>query len=149
MQIVPQYIDVEDKIAGPLTWKHLGWFFGGGGLLMLAYAVLDKMTFYIVAVIIISLTVIMAFYRPNGVSMMEFVGYGINFLFHPKVYTWEREMQTKVTKKQKEEVKIKTVSGEKIISMDEITALAQTLDSGGKDRNEKIQELIKKQANKK
>jgi hypothetical protein len=149
MQVVPQYIDVEDKIAGPLTWKHLGWFFIGGGLLMLSYVIFDKLTFYVIAVVIIGMTVVMAFYRPNNVSMIEFIGYGANFLFHPKVYTWEREKENKTTKKSAKDIKITIVSKEEKISIDEITALAQTLDSRGRERSEKIQELIKEQSNKK
>lgn len=149
MQIVPQYIDVEDRIAGPLTWKHLGWFFGGGGLVIFAFSVLDRMTFYFVAIPIIGFTVALAFYRPNGVSLSEFIGYGFGFLFHPKIYTWERETQKINKKRGKEKIKISTTSEEEKVSINDIEALAQTLDSGGRERNKKIQELIKKQANKK
>jgi hypothetical protein len=143
MQIVPQYIDVEDRIAGPLTWKHLGWFFAGGGVMLIAYALLDRMTFYIAAFIIGIITVALAFVRPNGVSMAQFIGYGFGFLFRPKVYTWEREIQKNPIKSNKGEINNKKTKKE--ISIEDITALAQTLDSDGKERNEKIQQIIKEQ----
>ncbi len=143
MQIVPQYIDVEDKIVGPLTWKHLGWMFGGGGLALVAFMMLDTMTFFIVAVPIILLTIALAFYKPNGVPFVEFIGYGFTFFFRPKTYTWQREITNEKVQKNKEPVKVETSSKEKELTVDDIAALAQTLDSGGVQRNKRMQELIK------
>lgn len=144
MQIVPQYIDVEDKIAGPLTWKHLGWIFGGGGILLIAFTFLDKTTFFIVAIPIGLATLALAFYKPNGVPLISFLGYGLTYFFHPRTYTWQREISTKKVKKtKKENITITTTSKKNQITMDDITAIAQTLDSDGQQRNERIQELIK------
>ncbi len=92
MQIVPQYIDVEDKIAGPLTWKHIGWFFAGGTILAILWNLVDTVTFYIIAVPTAIATFMLAFYRPNGVSLITFIGYGFTYLFRPKVYTWQNEI---------------------------------------------------------
>lgn len=142
MQIVPQYIDVEDKIAGPLTWKHLGWLFGGGVALTIAWITLDRMTFYIAAVPLVIMTGLLAFYKPNGVSMIQFIGYGIGFLFRPKVYTWQNEVE-QVQKKHKPVGKISVTKKEKEVTMEDIEAIAHTLDSHGKDRSERIQQLIK------
>ncbi|MFA5987007.1 MAG: PrgI family protein [Parcubacteria group bacterium] len=147
MQIVPQYIDVEDKIAGPLTWKHIGWFFGGGVLAFVAWTVLDRMTFIVVAVLLVIATALMAFYRPNGVSMVEFLGYGLRFLFQPKVYTWQREAENVKAKKAKP-VTIASVQKEKKLTTDDIAAIAQTLDSHGVERSERIKQLIKERAGK-
>jgi len=146
MQIVPQYIDVEDKIVGPLTWKHLGWIFGGLGIIFIAYAVLDNVTFFIVAIPIGLLTVMMAFYRPQGIPFFQFIGYGLAYLFQSKTYTWQREVQKKQSQKKKKNIQVKTMSKDKEITTDDIVALAQTLDSGGKERSDKIRQLIKERA---
>ncbi len=148
MQIVPQYVDVEDKIAGPFTWKSLGWMFAGGGMLVIAYTLFDRITFFIIAIPIILLTAAFAFYRPNGMSFIQFVGYGFNFLFRPKIYVWQREVEKKPTKKQKKPPQITTTSTKKQLTTDDVVALAQTLDSGGKKRSERIEELIKENARK-
>lgn len=142
MQIVPQYIDVEDKIAGPLTWKHIGWLFGGGILLAMAWLLLERVVFYIVAVPITLMTAALAFYRPNGVSMIEFIGYGIGYLFRSKVYTWQNETEH-VKKVHKENVKIAVTSEKKRVTTDDIEAIAHTLDSHGAERSERIKQLIK------
>lgn len=148
MQIVPQYIDVEDRIAGPLTWKHLGWLFAGGAMLLVAWVFLDRMTFYIVAVVIAMITVGLAFVRPNGVSMIEFLGHGFGYFFRPKVYTWQREVQKNVPQKKKKDIKITSTSEEKKLTSDDIAVIAKTLDSHGVERNERLQQLLKEQANK-
>lgn len=142
MQIVPQYIDVEDKIAGPLTWKHLGWFFGGGIMLTVAWLLLDRMAFYVVAIPVAIMTAALAFYKPNGVSMIQFLGFGFGFLFRPKVYTWQNEVSYE-KKTNKPKVQNPSVVKEKKISADDIAAIAHTLDSHGVERNERIKQLIK------
>ncbi len=148
MQIVPQYIDVEDKIAGPLTWKHLGWIFGGSAISLIAFTLLDRVTFFMVVIPIGLLTIALAFYKPNGIPLSAFIGYGFVYLFHPKTYTWQREVQTKQTQKKKEQTKITTTSEKKQITINDIEAITQTLDSGGQERNKRIQELIKEQMHK-
>ena len=149
MQIVPQYIDVEDKIAGPLTWKHLGWIFGGSGIVLIAFTFLERTTFFMVAIPIGLLTAALAFYKPNGIPLISFMGYGFTYFFHPKTYTWQREVSIAKAKKKKEDIQITTTSEEVEVTTEDITAIAQTLDSGGRQRSERIQELIKERVNKK
>lgn len=145
MQIVPQYIDVEDRIVGPLTWKHLGWLFGGCGILVMAWMLLDRTTFYIIAIPVGLITAALAFYRPNGVPMIEFVGYGFNYLFRPKVYTWQREARKMDSQKKPKDAKITATSEEKKLTTDDIAALAKNLDSHGVERNERLKKLIEEQ----
>ncbi|MCW1888489.1 MAG: PrgI family protein [Candidatus Moranbacteria bacterium] len=87
---VPQFIDVEDKIAGPLTWRQILWMIGMGAVLMILYGIFNTATFFILAIPVIIVFALFAFYRPNGISMIEFVMHGFLFLFQPKVAVWER-----------------------------------------------------------
>ena len=144
MQIVPQYIDIEDKIAGPLTWKHIGWLFGGGSILVIAFLLLDTITFFIVAIPISLLFLALAFYRPHGVSFIEFFGYGFMFLFRPRKYVWSRDVQIQQRKSKKIQQQTQILKNKKELSIQDIEAIAKTLDSNGKERNKRVQELIKK-----
>ena len=45
---VPQDIDVEDKVAGPLTMKQLGWLIGLGIILLILWNVLPAIPFFII-----------------------------------------------------------------------------------------------------
>lgn len=134
---VPQYIDVEDKVAGPLTVKQLLWFFGGGGILILLWNVLDKPAFFVAAVPISLLTAAFAFWKPNGRTLILFVGDGLLFLFKPKLYTWRRVPVIKKHSKMKKPHKKSAQEPEhKKLTADDIAALTRTLDSRGTNRNQ-------------
>ncbi len=88
---VPQFIDVEDKIAGPLTWKQLLWMIGLLVLLLMIYTFMGGgALFFIIAVPLVLSFSALAFYRPQGQSLLSLVGHGFFFLFRPKVAVWER-----------------------------------------------------------
>jgi len=144
----PQYIDVEDKIAGPLTAKQLMWMFGMGATLLVFWGVFDQMTFIISAVPVVALFSAFAFYKPQGQPLIKFIIWGILFMFQKKSYVWKREYAQKKTQKETEEHKtsdllIRKQEKQEILSKN-IEDLAKTMDSEGKERNEKIMELIEK-----
>ena len=71
---VPQFIDVEDKIAGPLTVKQLLWMIGMVAVLLAIFFSLDGAVMVIAAIPVVLLFVALAFYRPNGQPLRkEFV----------------------------------------------------------------------------
>ncbi len=143
MQIVPQYIDVEDKIAGPLTWKHIGWMFAGGAVLLFAFTLLDTTTFIIAAVPITIFTGALIFYRPSGVPLVQFIGFGFTYLFRPKVYTWQREDTLYTQKKKNKVMHIETTSEKKHLGENDMHAIAQMLDTRGTERSDRLQQLIR------
>jgi hypothetical protein len=87
---VPQYIDVEDKIAFGLTGKQLLWMGGMTALLVAAYTTFDRQLFYIAGLIIIAVFGSFAFWRPQGVSLFSFVGYVFQYFLKPRSYVWKR-----------------------------------------------------------
>lgn len=82
---VPQFIDVEDKIAGPLTVKQLLWMIGMGAVLLAIFFALDGAAMIVAAVPVVLLFVALAFYRPNGQPLIVYFGNAFLFLFRPKV----------------------------------------------------------------
>lgn len=142
MQIVPQYVDIEDKVAGPLTWKHIGWLFAGGVILTVLWQLLDTVTFYIVAIPVGVITAALAFVRPNGVSMVTFLGYGMTYIFRQKTYTWQNEVLKPATKTKEQKAKAAAPQKEQPSAAD-IAAIATTLDTRGMQRNERIQQIIR------
>lgn len=147
---VPQYIDVEDKIAGPLTAKQLLWMFGMGAALMILWGFLDKTTFFITAIPVAGIFAALAFYRPHGQPLIKFIFYFVAFMFQPKVYVWRRDFARKGKAKKIEEIQEapedKKAKKEEILS-ENIGNLAKMLDSEGMERNEKILEIIRKNRN--
>ena len=131
MASVPQFIDVEDKIAGPLTWRQLLWMIGMGAVLLTFFNLFDMALFIIVAVPTVLLFVAFAFYRPNGFPMTTFVFYMILFLFRPKISVWERPVKERPVAKVPEKKIVPLTASQKRIDQTQLTALARILDSHG------------------
>lgn len=128
MTNVPQFIDVEDKVAGPFTWRQLGWMFGMGTILFLLYTVLESGLFYIVSVPVALLFIALAFYRPNGMALPQFIFYSFVFLFRPKVMVWERPARRSSVAPVSSGETVTEKTATKKLSVDEIAALARQVD---------------------
>lgn len=112
MYNVPQFIDTEDKIVGPLTAKQLGWLSGAGVILLILWNLLDFVSFLIAGFLTLALFSAFAFYRPNGQTFLKFVISMVFFGTRPKIYVWKRDNQSKLTLKKTAVKKIE--SGENI-----------------------------------
>jgi hypothetical protein len=124
---VPQFIDVEDKIVGPLTWKQLLWMIGMGAALLTFFNIFEKIPFVIIAIPTVLLFVAFAFYRPNGFPLTTFVFYAILFLFSPKVSVWERPAMERPKIKEPEKTE-EIQNTEKQIEPEKLKELAKILD---------------------
>jgi len=87
---VPQFIDIEDKIVGPLTAKQLGWIAAGGVILLVCWTMLDTSALILVAIAVGFVFGMLAFYRPNGQPLIMFIFSVFNFFTKPKMYVWKR-----------------------------------------------------------
>lgn len=144
---VPQYIDVEDKIVGPLTAKQLGWMFAMGAVLLVCYAIFDQASFIGIGIVVVLIFVALAFYRPNGMTLMEFIGSSISFLFRPKVYVWKRVEEKyvpRISKKEKAGIDAEAVGRQKKkLNFSEIEGFSEVLDSEGMKESDQIMELLR------
>lgn len=139
---VPQFIDVEDKIAGPLTWRQLLWMIGMGAALLFFYSIFDTALFIVIAVPTTLLFIALAFYRPNGIPLTAFIFQGFLFLFRPKVAVWERPVRSLGTSQRAaEEAERKRKEAEeaaaeeksrKTLDQEKLHELARILDSRGR-----------------
>jgi hypothetical protein len=87
---VPQFVDIEDRIVGPLTAKQLGWLALGGVILLVLWSLLSIGAFIVSAVFVAILFVGLAFYRPYNQPLLSFILSSVGFLFRPKMYIWKR-----------------------------------------------------------
>ncbi|MDD5083870.1 MAG: PrgI family protein [Candidatus Moranbacteria bacterium] len=126
---VPQYIDVEDKVAGPLTVKQLLWMIGMVAVLMILWNIYDPLAFFIAAVPVVCIFVALAFYRPYNQPLIVFIGNAILFIVRPKVYVWDRPTKVISAKKVKETPEAHIVSVQKVVTADEVSRLAKIVDN--------------------
>lgn len=87
---IPQFIDKEDKIVGPLTAKQLGWLFGAGAIMLVLWAFLDNSALIAAAIPIALIFGALAFYRPNNQPLISFLFASIHYFIRPKIYVWKR-----------------------------------------------------------
>lgn len=87
---IPQFIDKEDKIVGPLTAKQLGWLFSAGGIILVLWAFLDNSALIAAAIPIGIIFGALAFYRPNNQPLVKFIFSSIRYFTRPKMYVWKR-----------------------------------------------------------
>jgi len=99
---VPQFIDVEDKIFGPLTWRQFVYLAGGGGLCFVLWRLLP--TFFAILLIIPvgGFAGALAFVKINNRPFIDMVESAFNFLLRNKLYIWKKEQKKKEDTKQKQ-----------------------------------------------
>jgi hypothetical protein len=93
---VPQFIEVEDKIVGPLTWKQFVYLAGGAGLLIIFYFTFPFFIFAIVGLPLGALAGFLAFHKVNNRPFSIFLESFINYTTQNKLYLWEREEEQTV-----------------------------------------------------
>ena len=94
---VPQNIDMEDKIVGPLTLIQFLYLLGGGLLVYIIFQSLGSNTalFIILSFPIAIVSVGMAFVKIQDQPLSHFMKAGIYYFTHPKVRFWKKEGITK------------------------------------------------------
>ncbi len=103
---VPQFIEVEDKIFGPLTLKQFIYMVGGGGLSFIVYVFLDSifLAFIPIAIIMI-VSSAFAFYKINNKPFVEVVESAFHYYFGNKLYIWKKEDKPQKPKEITQEAK--------------------------------------------
>ena len=88
---VPQFIEVEDKIVGPLTFKQFIYIAGAGGLCVVFFVYLPIWLAFLVSAPIVGLAAALAFYKVNGKSFIEMLEAGFNFYTGAKFFLWKHK----------------------------------------------------------
>ncbi len=92
---VPQFIDVEDKIFGPLTFRQFVYLVGGGGLAFLSFKLLPFFFGMLLAAPIVVLALGLAFYKVNEKPLIDTLEAAFNYGVRDKLYIWKKEKQAK------------------------------------------------------
>jgi len=135
--IVPQFIDIEPKIMGPVSLRQFLILLATGGLIFVCYKLADFTLFVIEAVVLFALGGTFAFLKVNGQPVHYFL---LNFLQSakkPKLRVWNKEGQ-KVKEvilpekaKEKEEEIIRPP-----LSSKRLSEISLIVDTGGAYREE-------------
>lgn len=135
--IVPQFIDVEDKILGPLSVRQFIFFLVGAALIYIDYELMYQLArnfwfFLISAILIFGLTGIFAFFKVNGRPFHWFLLAMIVNLRDPKLRIWQKKISSSELKRKKEKVETGPVIPLKpSVTQSQLQRLALIVDTGG------------------
>lgn len=93
---VPQFIEVEDKIVGPLTWKQFIYLAGGAGILVLFYFTLPFLLFAMFGLPLAALAGFLAFHRINNRPFSVFLESFVTYMRKNKLYLWRKDHEQTV-----------------------------------------------------
>lgn len=95
---VPQFIDIEDKIFGPLTWKQFLYVGGGFGFAVVLFLT-NFILFVFIGIPIAALAGALAFYPVNNRPFSIFLESAFNYLMSDHEYFWQSDNSAVYSKK--------------------------------------------------
>ena len=88
---IPQFIEVENKIVGPLTLRQFLYLAGAGTFSFIFYFVLEIWLWLLITAIMGAIAVSLAFIKYNGQPLPRIAWMAFGFFWRPKFYLWQRE----------------------------------------------------------
>lgn len=88
---VPQFINIQDKIFGPFTFKEALYLVGGGGICFLIYRILPGFLSWILIIPIASFSVALVWYKPNNRPFIKMVEAYLLYASTQKFYLWRKK----------------------------------------------------------
>jgi hypothetical protein len=98
---VPQFIEIEDKIFGPLTFKQFLYVGGGAAIGFIFWMLTPKIIAIVVGGPFVAFFMAAAFYKVNGRPFLMFIEGAIKYVLSAKLYIWKKT-EKKIEKKQEE-----------------------------------------------
>lgn len=96
---VPQFLDIEDKIFGPFTFKQFVYLTGGAGLCFVLFKLMGFFLAFIPIAIVASLSLALTFYRPNNKPFVNMLESGFKYFMQSKLYIWKKETPAEISQR--------------------------------------------------
>jgi hypothetical protein len=124
---MPRFLDIEDKVIGPLTFKQFIYLAGGAGLAYLAYSYLGLTFGFIFIALFLFLGVSLSFWKPNNRPAIIMFQAFLNHYTKNRMYVWQRPTKAERIKKEEEKKDVEKIIGKKV-DHGKIESLAWSLD---------------------
>lgn len=92
---VPQFIERESRVIGPLTFRQFGYLGVAGAVAFFFYFTAPFMVFLVVALVMGALGMAFAFVKVGPRTFPEFLASVLQFGFGTKTYMWRKGKETK------------------------------------------------------
>jgi len=112
---VPQFIEHEAKIVGPLTFKQFTYIGIAGAICFILYFSMPFPLFLLACIVLVGGGMALAFLKVGGRSLPSVIGSFLQFKLAPKMYLWKKKqgtisvLETKKVEKKEEETPLKIV----------------------------------------
>lgn len=100
---IPQFIEIEDKVVGPLTFKQFVYVAGGVGLAIVLYLSLPGLIAIPLILVVASIAGALAFYKFNNKPFSEFLEATFKYAFSNRLYIWHKEPKEPTPKETREQ----------------------------------------------
>ncbi|MFA6427608.1 MAG: PrgI family protein [Candidatus Magasanikbacteria bacterium] len=131
--VIPQFIDVEDKIFGPITTRQFLILLVAGICIFLSYRFADLALFIVVLAVMGGLALVFAFVKINGQTFHYFLLNIIQTLRKPSLRIWRKFYHKKELEFLRKQVTEEKIIEEKAkpVHRERIRDLALLVNTGG------------------
>lgn len=128
---VPQFLEIEDKIFGPFTFKEFAYLTGGAGMCFVLYKTLGLFFGAIPIMFVGGLALMLTFYKPNNKPFINMIEAMFKYAMQSKLYIWKRHKFSygeAVRKAQMERAEAESINPGARLSGSKLRDLAWSLD---------------------
>ncbi len=88
---VPQFIEVEDKIFGPFTFRQFVYLIGAGGVCFIVYKTLPFFLGLPIMGVALAVGGALAFYKVNSRPLIETIEAAFKYMLTTRLYIWQKK----------------------------------------------------------
>ena len=96
---VPQFIQTEDKLVGPLSLRQFIYVGIAGGISALMYFLLQPAIWAILSIFVVGIAGAVAFVKIQGRPLSKIIVAAFNFYWKPQTYVWQPEHAVRAREK--------------------------------------------------
>lgn len=97
---VPQFIEVEDKIFGPFTFKQFIWMGGGLGSAYILWRLLPTLIALPLIMAVLGFAAALAFFQFNGRPFILAFENAFYYFIRPRLYLWNNKKKPSMVKEE-------------------------------------------------
>ena len=102
---IPQFIEIENKIVGPLTLKQFLYLAVAAAIGFALYFVLAFWLWIMVTAVLTAISVSLSFVKYNGQPLPKIIIYAFGFFWGPKFYLWQKTEETQSFEEERQTLK--------------------------------------------
>ncbi|MCX6754571.1 MAG: PrgI family protein [Candidatus Nomurabacteria bacterium] len=134
---VPQFIDVEDKLFGPFTFRQFIYIVGGAGMAFVVYKLFPLWIGIFLIIPIGVLSFLLVFYKINEKPFIYYLEAAFNYFISGKLYIWKQRLVKPEIKEKEESSTPQLVSVVPMVTSNKLKDLSWSLDVQDSNRGEK------------